>query len=241
MKLRPALALSLLPALFILTGAQAQDSVPSSLTEAILVYTHSPAADARLYNGIVYLGYDRHAQGHPFFMSDSSLPGSVCYDGIVYPQETLSYDMDKGILIIPDRRKTLDIQLLSEKIRWFTIGQHRFVHLTPDSNAVNAPEAGFYEELYRGKATAWAWHEKRMLSGGDVGGHAYHYQQYDHYYLELNGRFYTIHNNSSLLNAFGTGKDEIKTFLRKSRISFKKNPEHALTAAAEYYTQLKKN
>jgi hypothetical protein len=216
---------------------QPDSTFQSSLTAAIIVYTHSPAADAGLYNGTIYPGYDHHAQGHPFFLSDSLLPGSVCYAGVLYPDISLSYDLVRNIVVMPDRRKTLLFQLLTGQIRYFTLAQHRFIHLTPDSNAANAPAAGFYEELYKGKATALAHHEKTLQNTGKAEENLSRYQQYDTWYLEIKDRYYTVRNNNSLLEAFGAEKGRIRDLLRKNHIRFKKDPASALIKAAEYYGQ----
>lgn len=220
----------------LLQTGHAQDTL---LTNAILVYTHSPGADSRFYNGTLYAGYDHKAQGSPFFISDSLLAGSICYDGVVYPEIRLSYDLVKDIVIMPDKQNTLSIQLLSEKIRDFTIGKHRFIYLSPDINAANAPEAGFYEELYRGRATALTRHEKTIQGFGKVDDNLFHYRQYDHFYLEVNGRYYAVHNSRNLLDAFGPAKESVRDFLRKNRIRFSSNPEYTLSKAAEFYSQLK--
>jgi hypothetical protein len=218
----------------------ADSTAPSRpLTNAILVYTNSPGADSRFYNGTVYPGYDRHVQGHPFFISDSLQAGSVCYDDILYPEIMLSYDLEKGMVIMPDKRKTLNLRLLPDKIRYFTIAHRRFLNLVPDSNTANAPAAGFYEELYSGKATALASHQKLVQSVNGTDERYLRYHQYDFYYIVIKGRYYPVHNNRGLLDAFGTGKADVRTFLRKNRISFGKDPEQALTKAAEYYSQLK--
>lgn len=220
--------------------AAAQDSsFQKSLTAAILVYSHSPAADAGLYNGTVYPGYDHHAQGSPFFLSDSLLTGSVCYAGILYPDTRLSYDLVQQVVIMPDRRQTFEFQLLTEQLSYFTLAGHRFIRMVPDSNTSHPPTAGFYEELYRGKASALARHEKTMQSLGKAEENTSHYRQYDTWYLEVNNRYYPIRNNGNLLDAFDTDRGRVRDFLRKNHVRFKKDPATALIKAAEYYSQSK--
>jgi hypothetical protein len=224
---------------FLFLLSQTGDAQDTSFTKAILAYTNSPGAGSRLYNGTLYPGYDRHPQGHPFFLTDSLLDGSVRYDAVTYPGIRLSYDLVKDVVIMPDPRKTLFIQLLPEKIGYFTVRGHRFIYLPSAPNAANAPPPGFYEELYNGKATALARHEKTIQAFGKVDENLFQYHQYDHYYLEVNGRFYTVHNSHSLLDAFGAAKNPVRDFLRKNKISFSSNPEYTLTKAAEFYSRLK--
>lgn len=210
-----------------------------SLTTAILAYTHSPAAGAGLYNGPIYSGYDRHAQGHPFFLSDSLLNGSVHYAGVLYPDIPLSYDMVQQIVIMQDKRKDLRFQLNTEQIRYFILAGRFIIRLIPDSTAANAPAPGFYEQLYKGRATALARHEKVVKEIGKADENLSRYREYDTWYLEINDRYYLIRNDRSLTAAFGGEGSHVRDLLRKNHIRFKKDPAVALAKAAEFYTQSK--
>jgi len=209
----------------------------AQLTGAILSYTSSPAADWRLYNGPLYLGYDHHAQGHPFFQSDSLLMGSIDYDGVHYPSIGLSYDLVKDVVIIPDKQHTSWLQLLTEKLPDFSIGDSRFTYLSPDSNASNQPNAGYYQLLYDGKAKAFAKHWKQVQNNGKAEENLSSYRQYTNWYLEMNNRYLSIRSQGSLLKAFGAGDKGLRNILHSRNISFKKDPLAALTAAAELLSQ----
>jgi len=209
-------------------------------TEAILAYTGSPAADWRLYNGPLYLGYDHHAQGHPFFGSDGPQPGAAEYDGIFYPALDLSYDLVKDIVIIPDKQKSAYVQLLTEKLTAFSLGENRFIYLPEDSTAINQPTAGYYQLLYNGKARALAKHWKQVQNNGKAEENLTIYRQYDSWYLEMNNRYLPIHSQKSLLKAFGAGDKGLRNILHSKNISFKKHPAAALTAAAELLSQSNK-
>ena len=224
--------------IFLRAPASAQPPISGpQLTEAILTYTGSPAADWRLYNGPLYLGYDHHAQGHPFLQSDSLLTGSAEYDGVFYPSLSLSYDLVKDLVIIPDKQRTTYVQLLTEKLPAFSIGQKKFIYLSPDSTATNPPETGYYELLFNGKVRALAKHLKKVQNNGKAEENLSIYRQYDSWYLEMNGRYLSIHNQNSLLKAFGAGDKGLRNILRSRDLSFKKDPAGALTAAAELLSQ----
>ena len=209
----------------------------AQLKEAILTYTGSPAANWRLYNGPLYLGYDHHAQGHPFFRSDSALAGSADYDGIYYPSLHLSYDLVKDVVIIPDNQHSAWLQLLTEKLTGFSIGPDRFIYLSPDSTAENQPGAGYYHLIYEGKARVLAKHWKQVQNIGKAEENLTNYRQYDNWYLEMNHRYILIHNQKSLLKAFGAGDKGLRNILHSRNLSFKNDPAGALTAAAELLNQ----
>jgi hypothetical protein len=243
----------------LLTGVNAQPANDNnqSLTKAILVYTHSPAGRARFYNGILYLGYDHHPQGHPFFGSDSMLTGSVYYHNVYYPEIPLGYDLTKDIVIMPDQRASFIFQLPSDETQYFTIGTHHFIRISPeDSMASNAPATGFYEELYKGKASvspspspspsvspspsasAFARHEKVIQPIGRADENLSRYLQYDIYYLEVKGHWFTIRNDRNLRDAFDTDAGRIRDFLHKNKIRFGKDPVSAMIKACIYYKEL---
>jgi hypothetical protein len=229
----------------ILTGVNAQPANENqsnenqSLTKAIFVYTHSPAGKARFYNGILYLGYDHHPQGHPFFGSDSMLTGSVYYHNVYYPEIPLGYDLTKDIVIMPDRQASFIFQLPSAETQYFTIGTHHFIRISPaDSMVFNAPATGFYEELYNGKASAFARHQKVIQTIGRADENLSRYLQYDIYYLEVKGHWFTIRNDRNLRDAFDTDAARIRDFLRKNKIRFGKDPVSAMIKACNYYKEL---
>ncbi|HEY4287863.1 MAG TPA: hypothetical protein VGN00_12245 [Puia sp.] len=213
-------------------------SQPLSDSEAVQSYTTSPASRDKLYNGPLYSGYDHHPQGHPFFISDTLLTGSISYDGILFPGVRLSYDLTKDAVIMKNVQKDINFQLLPEKLPYFTIAHHRFVYLTSDSTAVDLPSTGFYEELYHGKAIALARHEKVIQYIGRAEENLTHYRQYDFYHLQVRGRYYSIHSERNMLDAFGPDKTLIRDFVKRSRLSFRKDPVATLAKTAEYYSKL---
>ena len=216
--------------------AQSPPIDSNALKTAILTYTQSNAAETRLYNGILYPGYDHQAQGHPFFLSDGFRTGSVDYDGILYPELPLSYDLEKDILIIPNRQRNTTIQLLTEKLNGFAIDGHNFIYLTPDSGAVNPPAPGFYEVLYKGSTTALV-HHRKLLKAGVHTEDPSNYIQYDDWYLEQHDHYQAIRNNSSMISAFRKQNRPLKEYLKKNRLDFRKAPAAAIAGAAEFYSR----
>jgi hypothetical protein len=211
----------------------------TSLTQAVEVYTNSNAARDRLYNGPLYSGYDHHPKGHPFFMSDTLLTGSVLYDGVLFPFVRLSYDLTKDVVVMKNEQKDLNFQLLPEKIQYFTVAQHRFLYLASDSSDVGLPASGFYEVLYQGKTIAIVRHEKTIQVTGKAEENLSNYRQYDYYYLEVGARFYAVHSERNMLDAFGSDRTLIKDFVKRSRLRFRKDAVNTLTMVAEYYSKIK--
>jgi hypothetical protein len=211
----------------------------TSMNRAIHYYTDGTGASSNLYNGIIYQGYNHHVQGHPFFAVATFQEGSISYDGIVYPDIPLSYDLVNDQVIIPNNDKSVLIQLLKEKLAYFYSSGHLFIRILPDSAAVNFPGTGYYDNLYSGKATVLVKREKKAQTFGKAEEDLSRFVEYDHYYLLLNNRYYEVRNRGSVLDALQDKKTAMKDFFRGNKISFKKDPAYFLVRTAEYYSQLK--
>ena len=239
--------LSLLPlvaGMLCMRGVNAQipsDSIADSqsFSQAIDVYLNSAVGHERLYSGPLYTGYDHHTQGHPFFMTDTLLPGSAFYDGVLFPELRLSYDLVKDVVVMRDERQGITFQLEPEKLPYFTLARRRFVYLAADSSSADHPPPGFYEELYHGKAVALVRHEKVNRQLGKAEDNASVYLQFDHYYLQIGGRYYSVHSDRGLLDAFGSPKALVQHFMKTSHLSYRRDAENALKKTAEYYSQVK--
>ena len=235
----PACVLLLFIILPLLCDAQSLQPPPidsNALKLAILTYTRSNAAEARLYNGILYPGYNRQAKGHPFFLVDSFITASIDYDGILYPMLPLSYDLEKDIVITPNKKQNTTIQLLTEKVSGFTIDGHNFIYLLPDSSAVNPPPPGFYEVLYKGSTTALVRHRKLVQAGIHIEDPS-NYVQFEDWYLDRNGHYTAIRTNSNLISTSRKQDKSLKDYLKKNHLDFRKAPAAAIAAAAEFYSR----
>ena len=87
--------------------------------------------DSRLFNGREYIRNGTPAKGSPFFESDSLQLGSLSYDGILYRDIALEYDMISDELIIHNFAGDALISLTPEKITFFSIAGHRFRYIAP--------------------------------------------------------------------------------------------------------------
>src|SRR5690348_14223780 len=125
-------------------------NLPSAADQVVQLYKDSLKENLRIYNGNEFAGNYPGVPGHPFFEYAEPQQGSVFYDGIRYPDVQLSYDIINDEIIFTDPVKNRVIKLVTQKVDWFTIGEHLFVNIRPDSNSVNFPGSGFYESLYDG-------------------------------------------------------------------------------------------
>jgi hypothetical protein len=164
----------------------------------------------------------------------------VYYDGKLYREEGIRYDIAEDELIIIDFYGNFPLKLVKNKVDFFTLAGHRFVRLSAaDTSSVNT--SGFFDEIYKDvSAGVYVKRQKRleMLLGTETDKR--NYKQFDQYYIEMNNVFYPVAGERDLLSVMKDKKTEIKKFIRKEKISFKKMTDEAVKSVVAYYTILKK-
>jgi hypothetical protein len=195
--------------------------------------------DSKLYNGYEYIRNGTPAKGFPFFDSDSLLPGSLSYDGILYRNILLEYDLVQDQLVTYDYTGKALISLITGKIDRFSIGPHYFRYFVADKIASNLPKTGFYEVLYAsGSVTLLERREKKLVFPTNRDDPA-RYDQEILYFLQVGDRFYRIDGKNDLLDALNDKKDALKKYIRENKIRFSKQMEKALIQITGYYLQIR--
>jgi hypothetical protein len=236
----PYLTIScLLPAVFLAFFSHAQ-SLPDSLFYKRSItalqdrYKNELGQDSRLYIGAEYTGAGQRAKGTPFFLSDSVLQGSLFYHNTWYRDLGIQFDLLSDDLLISDYTQTYTIRLPKEMVDSFSIRDHFFYYA--DSSIL--VEAGYYEQLYRGRLLVMASHKKRVTFPASTEQQPY-YRQYDDYFLVRDGRWTRVGDQGALIALLKDKKEEIKRFIRDEKTGPKKNFELLLIRTAAYYDQIK--
>jgi hypothetical protein len=199
--------------------------------------------DSRLFNGREYIRNGTPAKGSPFFESDSLQLGSLSYDGILYRDIALEYDLVSDQLIIHNFAGDALISLVPEKIAFFSIAGHHFRYIVPAAAAPTTPglpEPGFYEELYATPRLALLARRKKTLQFPSTEEEQPKYIQADWYFLLINDKAYPIRNKNDLMAVLNDKKDLLKKFIRKNKLSFKQQHfENSLLQTTIYYQGIK--
>ncbi|MES1225699.1 MAG: hypothetical protein ABUT20_60030 [Bacteroidota bacterium] len=218
----------------------AQFSVDSNASSnAITAYYRSLGDQSPIYNGSEYIESDIVLQeGHVYFQTNIFEKGSIFFDGMLFQDVFLLYDIVKDQVILQHYSKISKINLPPEKIEYFTLNEHRFVHLAADPSGLIRD--GFYESLYSGKTMLFAKRTKKIRVEQS------NYQinnlisQHSERYVKKDGVYYQIKNLHAFLNIFKTNKKEIQQYLNKNKIKYKTDPEAAMIQALGYYDRATK-
>lgn len=212
----------------------------ASVSNAIQVYHHYLTPESGLYNGSEYAGYPfRFNEGHQFFGANELTKGSIVYNGILFENVPIQIDLITEHVIINCFEGGYRIQLINERISSFNLLNHTFIRIVKDSANSNVINTGFYDQLYEGDITVLKKEKKKIDEEISItAGIIRSVTEDNFYYLKKAGKYYSIKNKNYLVEVLHDKKKDIKQFMRKNKLKFKKDTENMLVQVAHYYDTL---
>lgn len=106
-----------------------------TLVFLLFTVTGSFAQELHIYNGSEYTAFYRNMQGHPYLVSDSLLKSDVYFDGTLYRNIPLAYNIADNQVYIRYSEQGFNIRLPNEKVSYFIINGRKFVNGSGIENA----------------------------------------------------------------------------------------------------------
>ena len=211
----------------------------SALKNARELYVRSLGLGSHLLNGILYKEYNARFDdvGHPYYASDDWVEGTVHYDGDLYEGVAILYDLVSEKVVIEHPYAGIKLELISEKINYFSLPGHRFVRLDADTMKNSPIRTGFYDVLYDGRVKFYVKRQKEkkeQISTNDI---LVQFTDIDRLYIFKNGLYLPVKTRSSVLDALKDRKSDIRRFIRKNKIHFRENREEAITRIVSFYDE----
>ncbi len=207
-------------------------------------YNKAIGRQSRLYSGFAYQMVTINSPGNAYFKDSTHVAnGNVTYDGILYRNVPLLYDIYKDLLVSRTENGLFLYTLLNEKVDKFDLLGHHFINLpTADTNNVISP--GFYDELYANNQIQLLVKRKKVFQE-DFHGTSGDKMSFtvlinDKYYLKKDNLYYKVGSSGSFLNVLSDKKNELKKYLKDNNIKYKSDPEQAMILLAKYYNSLTK-
>ena len=225
--------------------AQASDDPLAFLSDAKASarssYDELIADQLALFNGVEYVNYDLGISGNPYFMDDYYAEDTIEYDGMVYHDIPLKYDVVENKVLVEyynhvGNRRGLILE--NQKVNAFTYEGHQFVKVTTD-NPVGSLKEGFYDHLLRDEISIYASRKKQIEKAVKNGQMNIKFAVLDQFFVELSGSTYRVSNKSALLQLFEDHKKEMKQFIKANRLDLKRDFEASLIAVTRQYIKLK--
>ena len=229
--------------LFIPSQSKAQSPVDTGIAQlqkfnAVDLYYQSLKQQSGLYNGSEYVQYiNLLKEGHPYFDTSALTNGNVYYDGLVYSDVPVLYDLIIDELIARHYNKVFLVKLIRSRVDSFSIREHHFLHLGRDSIAEGIQE-GFYDRIYNGNIKLYVKRKKVIQESIPDMQVERRVLQIDKYLLYMDSVYHDIHSESSMLKLMKDKRSALKQVLRKHKVKFRKNREYAMKLMAEQYDAL---
>lgn len=188
-----------------------------------------------LYRGKRYIEYSYQlSEGHPFFGDGKMHKGTLLYNGILYEDLMLWYDMVKDLAVITSPYGAYKVFLINTQLESFTIGEHTFVRLS-DSLNPTAPRNGFYEQLYKGQISLLKKNRKFIREDLQLSGVRGYIDSTVSYYIKKGNSYYSVGNRRSLLRALKDRSKDASKFIRQNKLSIRRDLENSLIKVSAWY------
>jgi hypothetical protein len=190
-------------------------------------YYKSLGEQSGIYRGPGYIGYPYElSNGHQFFESPNFAKGTIFYDGMLYQNISMWYDLVKDQVVVQTIDSLSLIDLHTERIDYFSLMGHYFKKIIQDSSSSLSTEV----LVRRFKST--------LEDVSPEGIFTKILKQKNEIYLKKEGKYFSVLSSGSVLKALGNKQKEILSHLKKNAIKFKKDPEKAIVMMVSYYDQL---
>ncbi len=225
--------------------------------------TISIPADDLLVNGRLYIPVHYKAQGNPYYIEDYWMLATFYTMGEVYDNQIVKFNIESGKLILNTEAddKYYNIELNTQNIDSFKIDQIKTLFPFNNKNKNDydlirniikqkadypfnyktfiSIDNNFYQEIFVGKSTLLKKYEKEFKNN---------YTEHNHFGLYTNQKFiYFIYNNNVLsevntkkqfINFFKIHQKEIRKYLLKNKINYRKASDEVLFKLMLYCNSL---
>lgn len=220
---------------------RAQTTIDSTgLSHVIAKYNTTIDQQSHLYNGPEYEFYDPLIKGNAYVFDVKTFsPGNVNYNGAVYSNIPMMYDINKDVVVTLLYNHFTKISLLSTWVPEFWLLNHHFVRINSDSTGKAALTTGFYDQLYKGPNTQiLARREKSIQTAAGSNNVESFFRESKSYYVKKGANYSSFGSKGALLDIFKDKKKELRQYIKTNNIDFSENFEQAITSVASYYDHL---
>ncbi|WP_114939788.1 hypothetical protein [Mucilaginibacter endophyticus] len=219
----------------------AQSEIDSTgLNHVIANYNTAIDQQSHLYNGPEYEFYDPLIKGNAYVFDVKTFStGNVNYNGTLYNNIPMMYDINKDVIVILLYNHFTKISLLSTRIPEFWLLNHHFVRINSDSTGRAALTTGFYDQLYAGQNTqVLVRREKSIQTATGSNTVETFFRETKNYYVKKGPSYLSFSSKGALLDIFRDKKKELRQYIKTNNIDFRENFEQAITNVASYYDHL---
>ncbi|MEN8126017.1 MAG: hypothetical protein ABFR32_12920 [Bacteroidota bacterium] len=189
-----------------------------------------------LFNGFRYSEKYRTIDGnHKFFISSEFNKGTIKYDGQIYFDIEMKYDIyeDQVIVKLSTKAGESILQLIDEKIENFNFYNVQFERVS-DKNSSISNMTGFFETLYQSQNFTSLKKYKKIIKKYIKSDFVYYtFKNEIDYYIYNNNEFYLVDSKKDLIKIFPDYKKEIKDHYKKNNHMISSNYDEFIIQLSE--------
>ncbi len=239
-KTRIIILLSLLT--FSLQLFSQKDSKFLSSEEDLVHYSEQVyGADNMLVNGRIYVPEHGLAQGHPYYQINDWIVGTVYIESKEYKNVKLKFDLelDEFVIFIKDKDNRKNYIVLNRNyVDSLYLGKFLFVNFS-DFSDLHQP-LGYVEMVYNNELIFITKHTKDFKKEySESKPYGEYSDQKSTYYIFEDTQLTKVLTKKAFLNYFPFNKKEIKKYLKKHRIKYKKANSGELFNLLKYCNEIR--
>ena len=216
-------------------GVYAQ-SQEETLAGMVQLAKHAYGTNDKLVNGVVYLPKHPRAHGGPYYPANNYTEGNIYINGTGFNACQIKYNAAIQKLILKSsisESAVAEILLNNTRVDSFQLDESKFIHAR--HAGIPALTNGYFEIIHRGDFRFMAY---RKIVFQDVYSRKYPFGRYamlpSTYFFIQNDSITTINNKRDLYSLFPAERNNIKKYIQKHKIKFKKASGEELKALINF-------
>lgn len=201
-------------------SAAAQSSLPDSSSSPKQRYF-------LLYHGRQYLNSYGRVDGHPYFGAGTFDTGSVQFNGFLYTDIPLYYELVRDELLTLGADGYTLIVLNAAQIDHFDLPGSHFVYIVKDSSQSDLYNTGFYEQNYLGRDGVFSKHIKYKTEPLTATIKPF-FQERNLHFVWHNGNYHLVRRRKDLFRVYNDRRKDIQRLVKEHSLNFKDNFESSL-------------
>jgi|GEM_PF-1336527 len=211
--------------------------ITDAVKNTIRVYENYLEGQQLFYSGSLYSEPARTNQTHAFFLNNEWMPESITFDGQLFRNVPVMYDITSDELITESVTGNPQI-LPRDRISNFSLMGRYFEKIRNSDYESSLPRSGFFEVLYDGKTKVICLRQKFVQEKMEHNKIERDFYEKSKYFVLINGKFFQIKSKRSLLQLLEDRKTELRAFVKKNKNAFKNYPEVSLATISKEYDLL---
>lgn len=216
-------------------SANSQEEITKS-RERNVKQTYTDLDIADFITGKIYQLRNFDIEGSQYFTGEYFVNGSLVYDGVLFENIPLQYDIYRQLVItLFDSGSTIEnLSIDSNRISWFSFDGLKFVNY----KGVLLPH-GIYQEFYNGyRSTILIKRVKETARNDERSRYYYKFNTNYKIYLLIKNQVYQINKKKDLMIALGNDV-EVRKYIKSNNLSFnRKMIEESLSNIMAYYDKI---